>query len=111
MCLERVGDALCPLTRSAPRRQSSYVQELAKKSKLFANQKRQQRAREQVQQLEEELMQLKAEEAELVKAKEAELVKAKEAELVKVQGSAGAEPAPGTELHARLRRLAEVCRP
>ena len=103
MCLERVGDALCPLTRSAPRRQSSYVQELAKKSKLFANQKRQQRAREQVQQLEEELMQLKAEEAELVKAKEAEFVK--------VQGSASAEPAPGTELHARLRRLAEVCRP
>ena len=54
---------------------------------------------------------MKAEEAELVKAEEAELVKAKEAELVKVQGSAGAEPAPGTELHARLRRLAEVCRP
>ena len=60
VCLERVGDALCPLISSAPRRQSSYVQELAKKSKLFANQKRQQRAREQVQQLEEELVQLKA---------------------------------------------------
>lgn len=78
------------------------MQELAKKSKLVANQKRQQRAREQVQQLEEELMQLKAEEAELVKAKEAELVK--------VQDSTGAEPTPDIELHARLSRLAEACR-
>ena len=93
---------LCPLIRSALRQQSSYVQELAKKSRLVVNQQRQQRAREQVQQLEEELVQLKAEEAELVKAKEAEPLK--------VQGSAGAEPAPGTELYARLRRLAEVCR-
>ena len=85
---------LCPLIRSALRQQSSYVQELAKKSRLVVNQQRQQ-----VQQLEEELVQLKAEEAELVKAKEAEPLK--------VQGSAGAEPAPGTELYGRL---AEVCR-
>ena len=66
---------------------------LAEESKLLANRKRQQHVHKQVLQLEEELAQLKAEEAELVRA----------------QASASAEPAPGAELHARLRRLAEVC--
>ena len=60
----RVAGA-CPLTRSAPRRQSSYVRVLAEESKLLDNRKRQLRVQLQVQQLEEEMAQLKAEDEEL----------------------------------------------